>query len=270
MKRQLALLTLFACVSAALAQQPAAPADGDAKADNSGSPAQIEARAKRMVANAKQLLENEEEDRAVSMLEAIPKMFPNSPSRFVAFLELGRHQLNKRQFDNAIGSLRKAFASEDREVQAEALLLQGQCQIDRGESGDAAMTLRKITQDYPTSAFANDAFFAIGQIHFDAGRWARAAEAYQMVGTAVPVDPVATNEAAPPVLTEAGQRVYVHVQDKDLAVLAALGESAQVELTSKSGDKEKSTLVSFGRGDGDFLASVLTTTDPSKPYDGNC
>ena len=253
--------TLLIAASAAFAQGQAAPAE---QKDNSGSPEQIEARAKRMVRNAKELLENNEEDRAVGMLEAVPKMFPDAPSRFNAFLELGRYQIDKRQFDQALANLRKAMNSADRELQAEALLLQGECQLARGESGDAAMVLRRVTQDYPTSLFANDAFFLIGQIHFDAGRWARASEAYKMVGTAVPEDD-ATNAV---VLAEAGQRIYVHVTDKDLAVLAALGENSKVELASKSGDKERAELVGFGRGDGDFLASVVTTADASQPYDG--
>ena len=229
----------------------------------SGSPAVIEARAKRMVNNAKSLIENGEDDRAVSLLEAIPKMFPDAPSRFVAFLELGRHQLDKRQFDASGASLRKAFGSADPEVQAESLLLQGRAQLERGQAGDAAMLLRRVTQDYPTSLFSNDAYFLIGQIHFDAGRWSRAAEAFQMVGTAVPTEMTVSN-----VLTEAGQRIYVHVTDKDLAVLAALGEIEEVEIVSNSGDKEKAKLQSFGRGDGDFLASVDTTTDVTQPNDG--
>ncbi len=256
---KLAAAILIAASAAFAQEQPAAE-----QKDNSGSPEQIEARAKRMVRNAKELLENNEEDRAVGMLEAVPKMFPEAPSRFNAYLELGRHQIEKRQFDQATANLRKAMGSEDRELQAESLLLQGECQLARGESGDAAMVLRRVTQDYPTSLFANDAFFLIGQIHFDAGRWARASEAYKMVGTAVPDD----GETNATVLAEAGQRIYVHVMDKDLAVLAALGETSKVELTSKSGDKESAELVGFGRGDGDFLASVITTTDPTQPHDG--
>jgi TolA-binding protein len=235
----------------------------EGEAATGSSPAQVESRAKRMVENAIELLVNGEEERAVGMLEAVPRMFADAPSRFRAHLELGRHLTEKRQFDRSAAELRRAFTSEERDLQAESLLLLGRCQLARGESGDAAMILRRVTQDYPTSIFANDAFFTIGQIHFDAGRWARAAEAFQMVGTAVPEDG-ATNAF---VLAEAGQRIFIHVMDKDLAVLAALGEKETVELVSRSGDREKATLVAFGRGDGDFLASVLTVTEPSKPYD---
>ena len=102
---------------------------------------QIEARARRMVDNAVELLENNEESRAVGMLEAVPRMFADAPSRFRAHLELGRHLTEKRQFDRAAAELRRAQGSEDRELQAEALLLLGRCHLARGNSGDAAMAL---------------------------------------------------------------------------------------------------------------------------------
>lgn len=255
----MAMLVLGAALAAGAQEETEAGENGAG-----GSPAQVEARARRMVGNAIDLLANNEEERAVGMLEAVPRMFPDAPSRFRAHLELGRHLTGKRSFDAAAAALRQAFTSEEPDLQAEALLLLGRCQLARGETGDAAMILRRVTQDYPTSIFANDAFFTIGQLHFEAGRWARAAEAFEMVGTAVP-DDGSTNAF---VLAEAGQRLFIHVTDKDLAVLAALGETADVELASRSGDREKATLAGFGRGDGDFLASVLTVTEPSKPFDG--
>ncbi len=262
--KKISIFTLFAVsASFVMAQQPTQGNGEDGQ--KASSPAVIDARAKSMVKNAVSLIEVGEEERAVNILEAVPKMFPDAPSAYRAYLELGRHQLNKRQFDESGASLRKAFASADREVQAESLLLQGQGQLDRGQSGEAAMLLRRLTQDYPTSTFSNDAFFLIGQIHFEAGRWARAEEAFKMVGTAVP-DDGNTNSTA--VLVEAGQRIYIHVTDKDLAVLAALGETENVEIHAKSGDKEKADLIGFGKGDGDFLASVETTADQTKPYDG--
>ena len=90
----LAVAILIAASAVFAQEQPSAE-----QKDNTGSPEQIEARAKRMVRNAKELLENNEEDRGVGMLEAVPKMFPDAPSRFNAYLELGRHQIDKRQFD---------------------------------------------------------------------------------------------------------------------------------------------------------------------------
>ena len=224
----------------------------------------VEARAKRVVKNAVALFAQKEDERAVGLLEAVGRMYPDSETRFVANLELGRHFLDKRQFDRALAELRSAQRSPKAEVQAESLLLQGQLQNARAQPAEAMMVLRRLTQDYPTSPFANEAYFLIGQIHFEAHRWSRASDAFKMVGTAVPETP--SNEV---VKVEAGQRVFVHVTDKDLAVLQSLGDKSEVVVRAKSGDEEKATLEPFGsKGGGDFIASVRTTSDPSEKNDG--
>ena len=235
----------------------------DKAAEAAEAKAKMEARAQRAVKSAVSLFSQNEDERAVNMLEAVGRMYPDSVARFTANLELGRHFLDKRNFERATTELRLAQRSPLPEVQAESLLLQGQVQNSRGNPGEAMMTLRCLTQDYPTSPFANDAYFLIGQIHFEAHRWTRAAEAFEMVGTAVPVQ--ATNEE---VLVEAGQRVFVHVKDKDLTIMHQLGEKYDVMLETKNGDREKATLIPFGKGDGDFIASTYTSANPSKPMDG--
>lgn len=243
-----------------------APKKADAKAKGANgaeSREKAEVRARRVVKNAVSLFEQNEDERAVGLLEAVGRMYPDSAARFAANLELGRHFLGKRAFDRSLAELRLAQRSPEEAVQAESLLLQGQAHNARGQSGEAMMVLRRLTLDYPTSPFANDAYWMIGQIHFDARRWSRASEAFKMVGTAVPEQ--ATNVT---VLVEAGQRVYVHVRDKDLSVLHALGDRSEVEVAAKSGDREKAELLPFGKGDGDFIASVRTTSDPSQPNDG--
>jgi len=265
--KKLAIVTMVALAAAVSGAADAKNAKADKPANKAAEAAEakakVEMRASRAVKNAVSLFSQNEDERAVGMLEAVDRMYPDSVARFTAHLELGRHFLEKRNFDRAAGELRIAQRSSLPEVQAEALFLQGQLQNSRGQAGEAMMVLRRLTQDYPTSRFANDAYFLIGQIHFDAHRWSRAAEAFQMVGTAVP-EP-ATNET---VLAEAGQRVFVHVKDKDLSVQLQLGQKSEVELISKSGDREKAILEPFGKGDGDFIASVRTSADPSKPGDG--
>ncbi len=246
----------------------AAPAQKSEKTSNKAAEAaeakaKIEKRASRSVKNAVSLFAQNEDERAIGMLEAVDRLYPDSEARFTAHLELGRHFLDKRDFDRAASDLRFAQRSPRADVQAESLLLQGQLQNARGQAGEAMMVLRRLTQDYPTSPFSNEAYFLIGQIHFEAHRWTRAAEAFQMVGTAVP--DAATNET---VLAEAGQRVFIHVKDKDLSVLQMLGDKTEVVLTSKSGDRETAILEPFGKGDGDFIASVRTSPDPSEPGDG--
>lgn len=226
--------------------------------------AQAERRAMRMIKNAVSLLQEREEDRAINMLEAVPRMYPQSQARFKAHLELGRHCLSKRDFDRALAELKKACESKEEEVCAEANFLTGELYLAKNQPGEAAMVFRRVSQDFPTSDFANDAFFKIGQIHFHAGRWARATEAFEMVGTAVPLS-VKTNAV---VLVEAGQRIFVHVTDKDLAVLALMGEKTKVKLIGSGGDSETVELASFGKGDGDFIASCNTTLVPSQVNDG--
>ena len=258
--RTISIFTVAAFFAALFCQ-----ADSAGQAQAGAEAAKLaETRAQRMVKGAVNLFAHKEDERAIGMLEAVQRMYPTSQARFGASLELGRHYVDKRVFDKALAELRKAGKSESEDVRAESMLLQGQLHLAKGESGEAVMVLRRLTQDYPTSAFANDAYFMIGQIHFEAGRWPRAAEAFQMVGTAVP-------EAAggsPKVFVEAGQRVFAHIRDKDLAVLASLGEKSFVRFRSRSGDEEKAELVAFGRGDGDFIASVRTSEADSKPDDG--
>ena len=257
------MLTTAVVLVAAVCAMAAPDAKNEKKKGSPQTPDQVEARAKRVIKNAVALFEQKEDERAVGMLEAVGRMYPDSQARWVANLELGRHFLDKRDFDRAGAELRQAQRSTNELVQAESLFLQGVTFNTRGKPGEAMMILRRLTQDYPTSKFSNDAYFLIGQIHFEAHRWARATEAVRRVGTAVPT--VATNED---VYAEAGQRVFVHVKDKDLGVLLTLGEKSGIEISSKSGDTEKATLEPFGKGDGDFIASVRTTTEPSQPGDG--
>jgi len=233
-------------------------------ADAAKTAAQVEKRAMRMVKNAVALFEEKEDERAVGMLEAVERMYPESQARFNASLELGRFSIGKRDFDRALIELKKCIKAESDELRAEALLLQGDLYLAKGQAGEAAMTFRRLTQDFPTSDYANDAFFKIGQIHFEAGRWTRASEAFEMVGTAVPAA-ATTNEV---IFAEAGQRVYIHVYDKDLAVLTAMGQKTNVTLEGSEGDKETAELRPFGKGDGDFIASVKTSPDKTEVGDG--
>ncbi len=250
----------LAVAAVALASSSALAQTGAAAPQDRAS----EARATRMVKSALSLFESKEEDRAVGMLEAVARLHPNSQARFRAALELGRHFADRRVYDRAQAEFAKAGGAEDPEVRAEALLLLGRMHAAKGAASEAAMVLRRLAQDYPTSPFTNDGYFLLGQLHFEAGRWTRAAEAFEMVGTAVP-EGVPKDGA---VMVEAGQRVFMHVRDKDLDVLSTLGEKAYVEMSSGSGDSERAELVKFGRGDGEFIASVRTTSEASKKGDG--
>lgn len=226
---------------------------------------QLEARASRMITNAEDLIREGEEERGLNMLEAVPRMYPETQARFSALLALGRHRINKHQIEKALADLRKAEGSDNTDVKAEAMLLQARAYQKAGRSNEAVMQLRRITQDFATSPVANDAYYEIGQIHFDAGRWMRAAEAFKMVGNAVPET---GTESGNTLFVEAGQRLFVHVIDRDLAILREIGEEPTVVVKSKSGDSEELKLELFGRVEDGALASVDTTSEPSAPNDG--
>ena len=259
------LLAGIAAMALTASGQETAADKPDGEADTA-TPRQLEARASRMVVNAEEMIKGGDEARGVGMLEAVPKMFPETQARFKAFLALGRQRIAKRQLDEALAVLRMAESADDEEVKAEALMLQANAYREQKRPGEAVTLLRRITQDFPASPFANDAYFWIGQIHFDGGRWAKAVEAFSMVGTAVPEARGEGTNAV--VLAEAGQMLFAHVTDRDLPILAQLGEKLGVRATAKSGDTEIMLLETFGRDGGDALASIQTVSEPSQPNDG--
>ena len=229
---------------------------------------QANARAKRMVSQALDILENGEEERAMGMLEAVPKMFPESPIKYTAYLELGRAHFKKGRNDEALAQLRNASGAKETEVKAEALLLQAKVHLAAARDSEASMILRRITTDFPESPFANDAWYEIGQIHFKGKRWFRAQEAFRRVGTAVPRVDESSAETKKEVFAEAGQRLYAVVDDRDLAVAAKLGREVKVKMTAASGDSETVVLKPYGQDGSSALASVPTSPSPSQPGDG--
>ena len=256
------------CAAAAFALQASAQeaVEEAAGEEATATPRQLEARATRMVLNAKDLIESGEEGRGVGMLEAVPRMFPETQARFKAYLELGSYKLNNGQPEEALGVLRLINDAEDEELRAESLLRQAEANRSLKRAGEAVTLLRRLTEDFPASPFANDAYYQIGLIHFEGKRWARAIEAFGMVGTAVPPDEGGGDEAV--VFAEAGQRLFVHVSDRDLSVLSQLGESLKVKVTAASGDSEVIDIEVYGRERSDGLASVETVSEPTQPNDG--
>lgn len=260
------LLLLAATLAHPAFTQQNAPAAPQKQPTEERARRQADARAKRQVDQAVALAAEGEEPRAISLLEAVPKRFPESTQRFRAWLELGRIHLSKGRTDEALAELRKVQSAPDRDTDAEALLLQAQAHASAGRESEAAMLLRRITTDYPESPVANDAWFQIGQIHFRAKRWVRAQEAFRRVGTAVP-KPLQSDQPAP-VLAEAGQRLYAVVDDRDIAVAVALGQKLSVRIQAASGDSETVELKPYGQDKVSALASIPTTAAPSKPNDG--
>lgn len=267
--KKFVLITMAVAALAAFAAPQGGKDKGKADAQAAAkTQKQMDARAKRMIAQALSILEEGEEARAIASLEAVPKMFPDSPFKYNAWLELGRLHNKKSRHDEARAMLRKAQQSEDAAVKAEALLLQAKTEMSANRDGEASMLLRRITTDFPDSSFANDAWFEIGQIHFKAKRWVRAQEAFRRVGTAVPRAEVKEGQATPPVFAEAGQRLYVCVEDRDIAVAIALGSKVKAKVQAASGDYETLELKPYGMEGIAALASIPSSSNASQPEDG--
>jgi TolA-binding protein len=230
----------------------------------SGTVDMTELRAKRMMDNALELLSTGQAERGAAMLEAVNTMFPESSTRFKAALALARYYEEQKQFDKAAVQLKLARESTEAEDQAEAWFRLGTLAFNQANYNEAFANLRRVTNEFPGSPFANHAYDYIGQAHFKEGRWGKAVEAFRMVGTAVPENLVTGDE----VLAEAGQRLYVKVKDKDLQILQILGENVSVSFEAESGDKESTGLEKLGRGGEDWLASIRMAPEPGGENDG--
>ncbi|MFW6132384.1 MAG: tetratricopeptide repeat protein [Planctomycetota bacterium] len=242
-----------------LAVAPAGAQDGD---DGSAGEARMQFKAKEMLDRGLTLLEQKQTDRAVKVLESVPRMYPKARARFAAHLALGRHYLDERKYDLAAKQFNAARQSADDDERAEAIYRLGICHYHRDDFDNAFIALRQVTQEYPWSAGANQAYYYIGQCHFRLGRWAKAVEALQMVGTSVP--PASQGELK----VEAGQRLFVKVHDQDLVVRRKTGEPVTVVVRTAGGDRQTVTLSPLGDEGRDYIGSVPTTLGQAAPDDG--
>ena len=226
--------------------------------------------ARRLLKRAIDLLAGGEHERAVTMLETVIEQYPKSFVRFEACLALGRHYLDARDHARAIHALRhlnalarqdKPLAGRGKEVYLEGLYLTGVAHYQTRQYAAAFPILRKITNHYPNTVWANQSFYFIGMCHFMQGNWSKAIKALSLVGTFVDPNSPTVQYA------EAGRRFYVKVEDADLPVLLRLGKAAEVAVATRSGDKETLPCIPLAGGQGLFIASVATAVGPAKAGD---
>jgi TolA-binding protein len=267
-RRGLAALAALAVLAAGLASEAAA---GEVRrrrrrSDEEGAATdeqtRIERRAREMISQGRELLRLRQEERAVKVLQQVPRMFPEAQARFQAYLELGKHYLEQRKLEEAIEQFDAVEESEDDGERAEALYRIGICHYEQNQYEQAFMVLRRVTTEYRWSVYANEAFYYIGLCHFKLNRWAKADEALRMVGTSVP--PTLQEQA----YAEAGQRLYVKVSDQDLSVLMRLGEAEDIVVEAASGDREAIELEPLGRRSRDFIGSLRTALGEATAADG--
>ena len=227
--------------------------------------------AKSLLKKARDLLTLGEKERGVKMLETIVQQYADTPVRYEAYLELGRHFLEQRNQPKAITVLRhlqelkkpdEELAGQARDMYLEGLYLTGMAYFQMKQYGAAFPVLRRITTDYPNTVWANQAFYYVGMCHFAQGNWNKAIKALSLVGTFV--DPNSPTVQ----YVEAGRRFYVKIEDGDLPILHSLGREIQVEIATASGDKETVRCVPLSLRTGAFLSSIPTEVGKAEPGDG--
>lgn len=242
--------------------------DNAAPADRPGEgPAALaeERKANRMIDQAVELLGmKSEQARGEKMLAQVPRMFPEARARFRSWLILGKHLVDNRKYTEAIAGLKQVIAGADAmEHRAEALYLTGIAYYKQGNYDQAFMVLRRVTNEFPWSVFANESYYYVGLCHFNQKNWAKAVEALRMVGTSVPALDAETTSRV-----EAGQRFFIKVKDKDLVVLVKKGEDIKVNVTTQHGDKESVVLEVLGQTGDRYVGSIPSEAGTPKPGNG--
>ncbi len=232
------------------------------KGGRRGSLSKMDYKANDMLNKGLEALKLKQEERGIKLIASVPRIFPKSKIRFKAHMALGQYHKKKRSFDLAIKQFQQIKTAEDEPLLAEALYETGICYYNLNSFDKAFMTLRKVTNEFPWTVYANEAFYYIGLCHFKLGRWSKAVEALEMVGASVP-----TNVKGK-VYAEAGQRYYVKIFDKDLVVLKESGEKLKVAVAAKSGDRETVRLERLGRSGEYYLGSIPTAPGEAKVNDG--
>ncbi len=224
----------------------------------------IEDRAARKLVDAGDVrYEANEVDKAVEIWESVIERYPRSRVRFDAHLRLGEYYLDKqRAFDRARGHFEMVAGEDnpDDDKRAEATLKTGVCFYENRHYGQCFKVFRDVIEEFPTSSHVNHAYYYIGLAHFKQGHYSRAIDALEKVGTNLTDEDVRVEKV------EAGKRLYLRIDDKDLAILEA-GEKVKVECVTKSGDKETVECHPVGRNVRVVLGSLPTKL--GKPASGN-
>jgi TolA-binding protein len=269
------IVALFVAVTATLVLPQAAEAQRPRR--SRGEAAQGEKKGEsgnyaafQLLRKGQELLDSGEHDRGQKILETIVEQYPADPIRFKAYLALGKHALSRSEQMEAIGYLRNLKAleqpgvemdAETRDLFLEGLYLQGIAYFQTRQYAQAFPLLRRITNDFPNTIWANQSYYYIGMCHFAQGNWNKAIEALGLVGTFVDEKSGAVEYA------EAGRRFYVKIHDTDLPVLEKLGEELKVKVTSASGDSEMVSLVPLPGDENASIGSIATALGQAKPGD---
>lgn len=208
--------------------------------------------------------EADELRKAVEIWESVIERYPRSSVRFQARLRLGNYFLERdRAYDKARVHFEVVASDENRdeEQRAEATLKMGICFYEARNFGKCFQVMRDVIEQYPVSPQVNSAYYYIGLGHFQLEHYSRAIAAFEKVGTAM------SSHDSQIKKVEAGRRLFVRIEDADLAALTA-DEKIDVKCSASSGDTEIVTCYSVGRNVRLVLGSLPTQLGKPVPDNG--
>jgi len=255
-------ICILICASVLFAPFSLEAARKSTKSSDASEEDRTEYKANDLLNRGLELINQQQEERGLKIIQSVPEMYPESKAQFKAYVALGDYYISKYNYDAAVKQLLLASKSDDDNVQAESLYRTGICYYNMNKYDAAFMILRRVTNEYPWSVYANESFYYIGMCHFKLKHWTRAIEALEMVGTSVPLE---DNSGMP---AELGQRLFVKVYDKDLIVLLDSKDKIKVILDSATGDKEEIELDVLGKSGTYYLGSIQTLPGKAVPGDG--
>jgi len=205
--------------------------------------------------------EAEETKKAVEIWQSVIERYPRSRVRYEAHMRLGNYFLDKERAHDRARSQFEAVAAEDNrdeDQRAAATLKIGSCFYHARNFGKCFQVMRDVIQKFPVSQHVNEAYYYIGLGHFQLGHYSRAIAALEKVGTTVSGDDSQIEKV------EAGKRLFVKIEDADLAVLE-LGEAVDVQVQVTGGDSETIKCYPVGRNVRIVLGSIPTRLGTPKP-----
>ncbi len=208
--------------------------------------------------------DSDEHAKAVEVWQSVIERYPRSKVRFDAHMRLGNYLLDReRAYDRARTHF-EATASEDNKDEAQrsqATLKMGVCFYEARNYGKCFKVMRDVIEKFPTSPEVNQAYYYIGLGHFQLGHYSRAISALEKVGTALVTDIGKLDKV------EAGKRLFVKIEDADLAALAN-GQVVKVRCQTTQGDTETVNCLPVGHNVRVVLGSILTTLGKPVPNNG--
>ncbi len=208
--------------------------------------------------------DSDEYAKAVEVWQSVIERYPRGRVRFDAHMRLGNYLLDReRAYDRARTHF-EATASEDNKDEAQralATLKMGVCFYEARNYGKCFKVMRDVIEKFPTSPEVNQAYYYIGLGHFQLGHYSRAISALEKVGTALVTDVGKLDKV------EAGKRLFVKIEDADLAALAN-GQMVKVRCQTTQGDSEVVNCLAVGHNVRVVLGSILTTLGKPVPDNG--